>query len=106
MGGVIMKTKTIRHILVCEMPYRLLHSLIRKHCLTEFLNNVIERLTITEEIQSLSEYRAKHIIDTLINDWKKSHGYLPDILANSEMSFIWSDTIEGRYYWMDIYYDF
>lgn len=76
------KELSLRHLLVTEMPYKLLSFLIEEGVLTEFINNTLQNAYKGREVLRLYDRR------------------IPDIISDS---FIWNNTNEGYIFWYKLY---
>lgn len=76
------KELSLRHLLVAEMPYKLLSFLIEERALTEFINNSLQNLCRPREVPQLYDREIFNIIFT---------------------SFLWNNTNEGYLFWLNLY---
>lgn len=76
------KELSLRHLLVTEMPYKLLSFLIEEGVLTEFINNSLQNLYKSREVSQLYDRRVS------------------DIMSDS---FAWYNTNEGYFFWYKLY---
>lgn len=76
------KELSLRHLLVTEMPYKLLSFLIEERVLTSFVNNTLQNLSKSREVSQLYDRRVS------------------DIMSDS---FVWYNTYEGYFFWYKLY---
>lgn len=76
--------KTSRHILVAEMPYKLLSFLLKKKILSSFMDEVLKQHDLYNE-------------DTTLEWTKRMYSYKIDIIF--DCSIFWRDTVQGWSFW-------
>ena len=81
--------QNMRHHIMTNMPYNLLHALIHFNCLSEFVSEVIYYN------MSFSNYNYKGL-----NLYKKRSDYVIYYIITT---FSWKDSIKGIHYWNTIY---
>lgn len=79
----------MRHHIMTNMSYNLLHALIHFNCLSEFVSEVIYYN------MSFSNYNYRGL-----NLYKKGNNYITLYITNT---FSWKDSIKGIRYWNIIY---
>lgn len=81
--------RDMRHHIMTNMSYNLLHALIHFNCLSEFVSEVIYYN------MSFSNYNYRGL-----NLYKKGNNYITLYITNT---FSWKDSIKGIRYWNIIY---
>ena len=86
------KKQCLRHLIVTEMPYKLLKLLIEEKALSAFVRNLIKD-TEANSLRS-PNYNKQRRITKLMT-------YLPHSIVLK--SFVWLKTDEDHDFWSDIY---